>query len=665
MSLKRHRWSLSSKERINRMRKIINLNQEWFFSKLSCDIKDVDTIEKEKINLPHTWNAFDGQDGGMDYYRGQCWYHKLIQIEKLKDDELAYLEFNGVNSSCDIYINKKNVFHHDGGYSTFRVNVTDYIKDNAIDLNVLVDNKENDNTYPQTADFTFYGGIYRDVNLIIVNKNHFDLDYFGGPGVKITPRVQGNNGVLSVTPYIEGNGEVTIQLFDQEGHLIIETKEEKFIVENVRLWQGLKDPYLYKVVVLLKDQKGHVLDEVSKNIGFRYFSVDHNKGFFLNGESYPLRGVCRHQDLKDVGNAVKKEHHDHDMALIKEIGANTVRLAHYQHDDYTLDLCDKLGLIIWAEVPYISKHLDNGNENIENQLKELIIQQYHHPSIVVWGISNEITMFKKGRKKQFMEENIKLNKLAHELDDTRLTTMACFSMCGPLNKVAKITDVTSWNLYFGWYVPFKFLNKLWFGFYRLFNHKRCVGMSEYGAEAMINLHSNHPHVGDSTEEYQADYHEYMLNFYAKRPYFWATHIWNMFDFGSDGRNHGGDPGVNHKGLVTFDHQTKKDSFYVCKAYWSEEPFVYIAGKRFAKRDKKNMVVKVYSNQKEVSLYSNDKLVATKKSEHVFKFKVKVNEEIHLKAVSGECVDEATFTKVDKFPEEYKLHAKSNNYSWEK
>lgn len=181
------------------MRKIINLNQEWLFSKLSCDIKDVDTIEKEKINLPHTWNAFDGQDGGMDYYRGQCWYHKLIQIEKLKDDELAYLEFNGVNSSCDIYINKKNVFHHDGGYSTFRVNVTDYIKDNAIDLNVLVDNKENDNTYPQTADFTFYGGIYRDVNLIIVNKNHFDLDYFGGPGVKITPRVQGNNGVLSVT----------------------------------------------------------------------------------------------------------------------------------------------------------------------------------------------------------------------------------------------------------------------------------------------------------------------------------------------------------------------------------------------------------------------------------------------------------------------------------
>ena len=648
------------------MRKIVNINNNWSFSKCSCSIQDVPALEMEKINLPHTWNNIDGQDGGMDYFRSECWYHKVIDIDSLKEDELVYLEFNGVNSSCKIYIDQKEVAHHDGGYSTFRVNVTDYIKDHKINLYVLVDNKENDYVYPQTADFTFYGGIYRDVNLIYVNKNHFDLDYYGGPGAKITAIVDGDKGVLNVVPYVIGQGHVVVTLFDHNQKQVgISYGNDDILINNVHLWNGLEDPYLYEVKISLLDENDNLLDEITKNVGFRYFKVDPNKGFFLNGKSYPLRGVCRHQDLKGVGNAVNKKHHEDDLALIKEIGANTIRLAHYQHDDYTLDLCDKLGFIIWAEVPYISKHLENGNDNIEQQLKELIVQQYHHPSIVVWGISNEITMFKKGRVKAYLEENKKLNEIAHKLDETRLTTMACFSMCGPFNKVSKITDVVSWNLYFGWYVPFKFLNKLWFGFYRLFNKKYPVGMSEYGAEAMINLHSNNPHVGDSTEEYQADYHEYMLRFYAKRPYFWATHIWNMFDFGSDGRNHGGDPGVNHKGLVTFDHKTKKDSFYICKAYWSKEPFVHICGKRFQKRNKKNMILKVYSNQSEVELYVNDKLVAKKAGQYVFKFKVKVEGEIKVRAVSNNVSDSASFIKVNQFPEEYKLHAKSNNYSWEK
>ena len=647
------------------MRKVLNLNKDWCFIKNYCAFEELSSAEKEAVNVPHTWNGKDGQDGENDYYRGQCWYQKQVAAEALKEDEVAYLEFQGVNSSCDVYVNGQCIGHHDGGYSTFRFDVTEFAKSGKFDLSVLVDNRENDCVYPQTADFTFYGGIYRDVNLIVTNKNHFELGYFGGPGVKITPKVDGTKGILNVVPYVVGEGKVNITLCDKEGNVVGQSNGEDIEVENVHLWNGLKDPYLYKVCIKLVDEAGKELDSVCKNIGFRFFKVDHNKGFFLNGKSYPLRGVCRHQDLRDAGNAVDKAHHDRDMEMIKEIGANTVRLAHYQHDDYTLDLCDQLGLVIWAEVPYISKHLANGNENIENQLKELIVQQYHHPSIVVWGISNEITMFKKGRKQQYMEENIKLNKIAHELDDTRLTTMACFSMCGPMNKVAKITDVVSWNLYFGWYVPFKFLNKLWFGFYRFVNHKTIVGMSEYGAEAMTNLHSNNPHVGDSTEEYQADYHEYMLKFYAKRPYFWATHIWNMFDFGSDGRKHGGDNGVNHKGLVTFDRKIKKDSFYICKAYWSEDPFVHITGKRFAKRDKENMVVKVYSNQPEVSLYCNDKLVGTQKGKYVFKFKVKVAGEINIKAVSGECEDCATFTKVDQFPDEYTLHAASNNYSWEK
>lgn len=647
------------------MREILNINNDWFFTKNSCPINELSHLQMENINLPHTWNGLDGQDGGMNYYRGQCWYHKKITIRDINKDEHVYLEFQGVNSSCDVYINDKLVGHHDGGYSTFRINITRFIKGNNINLSVLVDNRENDYVYPQTADFTFYGGIYRDVNLIIVNQNHFDLSYYGGPGVKVTTTVKGKDGLVTIDPYIVREGKVRTHVFDRDDNLLFDTDDLSFGIKNVHLWDGLNDPYLYRIQIDLINKKGDILDSISKKVGFRYFSVDPKKGFFLNGKPYPLRGVCRHQDVKDLGNAVNKKHHEHDMELIKEIGANTIRLAHYQHDDYTLDLCDEIGFIIWAEVPYISKHLENGNENIENQLKELIIQQHHHPSIVAWGISNEITMFKKGRRKKFMEENKRLNDLAHKLDDTRLTTMACFSMCGPFDKVAKITDVVSWNLYFGWYVPFKWLNQLWFGFYKFFNRKTCVGMSEYGAEAMINLHSNHPHVGDSTEEYQADYHEYMLNFYAKRPYFWATHIWNMFDFGSDGRNHGGDPGVNHKGLVTFDHQTKKDSFYVCKAYWSHEPFVYIAGKRFAKRNKKKIVLKVYSNQDEVSLYVNEKLVATKKGKHVFKFKINIDGETNVKATANQLIDRATFTKVDTFPEEYKLHAKSNNYSWEK
>ena len=646
------------------MRKVINLNKQWLFNKSFCPIDDIDVSKMEQINIPHTWNGKDGQDGGMDYYRGACWYFRKIEVNNVHKNELVYIEFQGVNSSCDVYINKEFVGHHDGGYSTFRFNITNFIKNNECELYVLVDNKENDYVYPQTADFTFYGGIYRDVNLIIVNKNHFDLDYYGGIGTKISTKVENGNGILEVTPYVVGKGQVFITLKDAENKVVYQGNDTSIKVENVHLWDGLNDSYLYQLSIqLLKDN--NVLDEINKNIGFRFFKVDPNKGFFLNDKLYPLRGVCYHQDAKDLGSAVDKNHHDRDMELIKEIGANTIRLAHYQHDDYVLDLCDKLGLIAWAEVPYISKHLINGNENIENQLKELIIQQYHHPSIVVWGISNEITMFKKGLKKQFIQENIKLNNLAHELDNTRLTTMACYSMCGPFNKIAKITDVVSWNLYFGWYVPLKWLNKLWFGFYKMFNKKRCVGMSEYGAEAMINLHSYKPRVGDSTEEYQADYHEYMLKFFAKRPYLWATHVWNMFDFGSDGRNHGGEPGVNHKGLITFDHQTKKDSFYIYKAYWSKEPFVHIREKRFAKRNKKTIVIKVYSNQSEVELYVNDKLVDKKKGQYSFRFKVKMEDLIKVKAMTNGLTDEATFIKVDEFPEEYKLHAKSNNYSWEK
>ena len=352
------------------------------------------------------------------------------------------------------------------------------------------------------------------------------------------------------------------------------------------------------------------------------------------------------------------------MALIREIGANTIRLAHYQHDQYFYDLCDKYGMVVWAEIPYISKHMPAANENTETQMRELIAQNYNHPSIVVWGVSNEITMFHV-HKKDMLENHRRLNDLCHQLDPTRLTTLACFAMCTPMNRSAHITDIVSWNLYLGWYVPGLFLNDLWFGFFRFLYPNRCIGMSEYGAEAMTNLHSVKPRRGDNTEEYQAVYHEYMLKFFAKRPYLWATHVWNMFDFAADARNQGGEPGMNHKGLVTFDRKTRKDAFYLYKAYWSDEPFVHLCGRRFVNRTGSKLKVKVYSNQPEVSLYQNGKLVETKKGDKVFNFTLPMLDKNELEVRSGDLKDSITVVHVDKPDPAYIVPKGGSNKSWEK
>jgi len=581
------------------MRKVTNLNDGWLFKKNTSNIAD-SFSDAEKVNVPHNWNGKDGQDGKNDYFRGHSLYKKVLGEIKLAKDEEAYLEFKAVNTIAIVYLNGEKVGYHEGGYSAFRINITDHIKGKN-ELIVDVDNGIYDNIYPQKADFTFYGGIYRDVNLIIVSKNHFDLLCYGSLGVKIDTFLIGTNGRVDVTPYIVGEGDVVATLCDHEGNKVAEAPAgEPLVVQNVHPWGGLRDPYLYNITITL-NVKGKVVDEVKKKIGFRNFKVDPKKGFYLNDEKYPLRGVCRHQDYRDLGNSLTKAEHKHDLELIKEVGANTIRLAHYQHDDYVYDLCDEMGFVIWAEIPYISRHHDSADKSAIDQMTELVYQAYHHPSIVCWGVSNEITMFG-GHQKELCILNKKLHDLCHEMDPYRLTTMACFAMCGPFNKVATITDIVSWNFYYGWYTPFKWLNYVWFDFYHLTHRKRCVGLSEYGAEAMLNLHSIHPHRGDSTEEYQNIYHEYMLRFFDKKEYLWATHVWNMFDFGSDGRNQGGEPGINHKGLVCFDHKTKKDSFYLYKAWWTNEEFVHICGKRFENRTGKKLKIKVYSPLEEVSLY---------------------------------------------------------------
>ena len=638
------------------MREITKIMKGWEFTGPDGTTTTVD--------LPHTWNARDGQDGGNDYWRGTCIYRTHFAAPQFNTaSHQVWIQFDGVNASAHVVLNGSPVCNHDGGYSTFRANITELLRDEN-ELTVEVDNSKNDRVYPQKADFTFYGGIYRDVSLMVVSKNHFTLDYFGGPGIRITPTVQGADASVQVTTWHDGEGEVSIELLDAAGNTVATGKgpDITLTIFNAHLWNGVKDPYLYSCKARLV-VNSTVEDETTTRFGVRSFKVDPKKGFFLNGKSYPLHGVSRHQDRKGLGNAITREMHDEDMALIKEIGANTIRLAHYQHDQYFYDLCDEVGMVVWAEIPYISEHMPNGRENTISQMKELIIQNYNHPCIVCWGVSNEITISTKD-KKDMLDNHRQLNDLCHEMDKTRLTTLACYAMCGPFNRSAHITDMVSWNLYLGWYVPGFILNDLWMGFFHLCFPNRPFGYSEYGAEGMPNLHSTHPHRGDHTEEYQAKYHEYMLRCFKRHPWMWATHVWNMFDFAADARDQGGEPGMNHKGLVTFDRKTKKDSFYLYKAWWSDEAFVHICSKRFVERTGSTATVKVYSNQSTVALYVNGNKVGEQTGEHVFTFKVPLNGELHIQAVAGDRTDESVIRHVDTPNPEYKLHkTKSKSANW--
>lgn len=638
------------------MREITKIMKGWEFTGPDGTTTTVD--------LPHTWNARDGQDGGNDYWRGTCIYRTHFAAPQFNTaSHQVWIQFDGVNASAHVVLNGSPVCNHDGGYSTFRANITELLRDEN-ELTVEVDNSKNDRVYPQKADFTFYGGIYRDVSLMVVSKNHFTLDYFGGPGICITPTVQGADASVQVTTWHDGEGEVSIELLDAAGNTVATGKgpDITLTIFNAHLWNGVKDPYLYSCKARLV-VNGTVEDETTTRFGVRSFKVDPKKGFFLNGKSYPLHGVSRHQDRKGLGNAITREMHDEDMALIKEVGANTIRLAHYQHDQYFYDLCDEVGMVVWAEIPYISEHMPNGRENTISQMKELIIQNYNHPCIVCWGVSNEITISTKD-KKDMLDNHRQLNDLCHEMDKTRLTTLACYAMCGPFNRSAHITDMVSWNLYLGWYVPGFILNDLWMGFFHLCFPNRPFGYSEYGAEGMPNLHSTHPHRGDHTEEYQAKYHEYMLRCFKRHPWMWATHVWNMFDFAADARDQGGEPGMNHKGLVTFDRKTKKDSFYLYKAWWSDEAFVHICSKRFVERTGSTATVKVYSNQSTVALYVNGNKVGEQTGEHVFTFKVPLNGELHIQAVAGDRTDESVIRHVDTPNPEYKLHkTKSKSANW--
>ncbi|MBE5880785.1 MAG: glycoside hydrolase family 2 protein [Lachnospiraceae bacterium] len=651
------------------MRTVLNFNYKWAFTKEGNEVPKAIAPSYYWVTLPHSWNDIDGQDGGNDYFREKCYYMKEFEKIDLPENAQYYLEFRGANASAEVYLNGKKLASHDGGYSTWRVNITEALEDKNF-LVVGVINDINDRVYPQQADFTFYGGLYRDVNIIAVPESHFDLDYCGGPGIAVTPVMNGKDADVDVEVWLtnaNADQKLVYTLKEADGS-VVATAEQKadetkasFKITDAHLWHGRKDPYLYTAEVALVDGD-EVVDCVTSRFGCRSFEINPEKGFILNGESYPLRGVSRHQDRWGFGNALLPEHHEEDMDLICEMGATTIRLAHYQHDQYFYDLCDERGMVIWAEIPYISNHMPNGRENTISQMKELVVQNYNHPSIVVWGLSNEITMTGSSNPDLIENHNI-LNDMVHEMDKTRLTTIAAITACDINDPYIQIPDVVSYNHYFGWYGGDTSMNGPWFDNFHATFPNIPIGVSEYGCEA-LNWHTSDPKQGDYTEEYQAYYHEELIKQLYTRPYLWATHVWNMFDFGADARCEGGEDGQNHKGLVTFDRKYKKDSFYAYKAWLSDDPFVHICGKRYVDRVEDETKVTVYSNLPEVELFVNGKSLGKQTSEeHFFYFMVPNVGESELVAVAGDCKDESFIRKVETMNEAYILREKGAVLNW--
>ncbi len=649
------------------MRHLYALDKDWLFFKDTANIPTDTPTEGEHVDLPHTWNVTDGQDGGNDYFRGTCCYVRSLKKSELPSGAVYYLAVTGANASADVYINGTHLTHHDGGYSTFRVDITAALQEENC-LAILVDNGANDRVYPQMADFTFYGGLYRHVSIIAVPDTHFALEPWGTPGIHVTTDVQGKNATVHIrteTDNLRPEDKVYCTVTDTDGQTVAEGEAVHDVcaltVKKVHLWQGVKDPYLYTATAtILRD--GETVDTVSTRFGCRTFEIDPARGFILNGEEYPLRGVSRHQDRLGIGNALLPIHHEEDMSLIREMGANTVRLAHYQHDAYFYDLCDRYGMVVWAEIPYISSHMPTANDNTVTQMKELIIQNFNHPSIVVWGLSNEITMQGADDPDLIRQHEI-LNELAHKLDPTRKTVIACLSVCPIDAAYVHVPDVVSYNHYFGWYGGTYDQYGPWLDDFHAKYPDTPLGVSEYGCEA-LNWHNAHPEAGDYSEEYQAMYHEALIRQLFNRRYLWATHVWNMFDFGADARAEGGENGQNHKGLITFDRKYKKDAFYAYKAWLSDEPFVHLCGKRYIDRTEAVTRVTVYSNQPMVELLANGESLGRRRAkDHFFYFDVSNHGETTLRAVAGKCTDESVIRRVDTPNEAYILREQGAVLNW--
>jgi beta-galactosidase len=604
------------------------LGDGWRFSKgdaPGAEAAAFDDAGWESVSVPHTYNALDGQDGGGDYYRGVAWYRRRFQAPADMSGRRAFLGFDAASTRADVYLNGVLLGSHSGGFSAFRFDASAALVPGENVLAVKVDNGATPDVPPLQADFTFFGGLYRDVHLTITNDLHLDLLDHGSSGVALkTTNVSAAAADLSARVRVTNSGtaaqgaDVVLSVLDESGASVATLSTSASVppgetlelplsgtIDSPHLWQGRSDPYLYSARVELASA-GTPVDSLTQPLGFRSFSVDPALGFILNGAAYDLHGVNRHQDRLGRGWAIGKAEHDEDMAQIVELGATAIRLAHYQHADYFYELCDRMGLLVWAEIPLVDATTDSPafTENARQQLTELIRQSQNHPSIVVWGIGNEQRM-------NDAASNALLGSLAELVraeDESRLSAYAhcCGSDTSPLTQHS---DLIGYNYYFGWYMGN--YNQLgeWADGLHLTQPGLRIALSEYGAGGSVVQHEDPPRQPSPTalvhpEEYQAALHEASWLALAARPFIWGKFVWNMFDFASDGRNEGDTPGRNDKGLVTYDRQTKKDAFYWYKANWSSEPLAYITSRRFVERTTETVDVKVYSNLDSVALSVN-------------------------------------------------------------
>ncbi len=607
-------------------RMVMPLNQGWQFIKTDSDIAhSLPEAQWQTVTLPHTWNAKDGQDGGDDYYRGTGIYKRTLNLSKDLEGKKFYAHFDGATTTARVFVNGNFIGEHKGNYAAFRFDITDHITfDSDNTLVVTVNNEVDDNVAPLSADFTFFGGLYRQARLIATNEVHIDTLNYASSGVFWSQdNISHKKAELSVKTKIvnesDKSSEVSInaRLFDDKGHTVAQHEQQLSIkaksseavtaqlnLENPHLWQGLEDPYLYRAELQVT-VNGKTIDQINHDLGLRSFRVDKDLGFILNDKPYPLYGINRMADFPNKGTAVNREDHERDIQLMLELGATGVRLGHQQRDQYVYQRASETGLAIWAEVPLINRinTSEAFSSNVEQQALELIRQNYNHSSIMFWGLFNEITL-KPGPDPRPLVQS--LNTLVKQEDPNRLTTAAvAASGDGALNDpLATTTDVTSFNRYYGWY----------YGGFSDLTHfmdearqdypQRRVALSEFGAGASTKFHSDTPEMQDHTETYQAIYHEKYWEDLEQRPYVWGKFLWVLADFAVDNRDEGDTPGRNDKGLVTFDRKIKKDAFYWYKANWSKEDVAYITGRRFNQRTRSKIDVKVYTNRDDLELLVN-------------------------------------------------------------
>ncbi len=583
-----------------------------------------------RVDLPHTWNAQDALSGRTDYKRGLGHYERRLFVPADWKGQRLYLRFEGANSIADLFVNGRHAGQHRGGYGAFVFEITDFVNyGKANTLRVSVNNAETLELMPLVGDFNFYGGLYRDVHLVRTGPTCISLLDHGSSGIRLVQDSVSKDYAAIRALVALSNGsdtatqaEVLLRLLDGDREVAAQrltltlppdSSVEGSLPVSLRrphLWDGRRDPFRYRAEVSLW-RNGHEVDRVEQPLGLRYYHIDPERGFFLNGRHLPLRGVCRHQDRSEVGNALRREHHDEDAAIMAEMGANAVRLAHYPQAEYFYDLMDRYGFIVWAEIPFVGPggYSDEGfvnlpafRQNGREQLVELIRQHYNHPSIVVWGLFNELSM-RGDDPVPYIKE---LNDLAHREDPTRLT-VAASNTDGALNFV---TDAMAWNRYDGWYGGTPAGLGQWLDHMHTTHPDLRIAISEYGAGASLYHQQDtlvktvatsfwHP------ENWQTHYHMANWREISARPFVWGSFIWNLFDFGAAHRHEGDRVGINDKGLVSFDRRTRKDAFYFYKANWNKEiPLLYLAERRCTRRTRPVQTFMAFTNQPEAELFVN-------------------------------------------------------------